>query len=686
MRLHHSLERSGRIVRTLINLRIGRLVFSAVLVCGCALLLPSRPDAQQASAHATPLSAAALAHFKTGEAAQKKKDYAQAEKEYAAVIASAPRFAPAYLNLGLVYQIEERWGEATRMLRKAVELDPRLAGAQFFLGVDDCLQGESRLAVPHLEAALRQKPDLQGGYSWLATAQKMNGDLEAEVATLRRGLGRYPNNVDMIYLLGRAYEMLGRDSIDRLEKGNPQSTYVQQWLGENYAQSGYPSAALVHLQNAIAASPHRPGLHVELGEVYLQAGNLDLAMKQFNAELEINPHDLRALTRRGEAELIQGHLNLALSHLAQALTVDPARVLVILGLRAGGVDESQANQLPPGLATRLTGLDSQLGGSDTQTAQLARAFIAAQQGHPLKSNALDAFSGGPSRTLPGACNSDSLKQWLARDQLNAVAICVGKSERLELSPALRIEVARALFIAGRSERAVDIMRALPSDPQAVPGAFYWRARCYKKLAVVAYIKLFQTAPNSYRAHELLGNIDSAREQDAQAIGEYKKALAENPALPNLHYEIGHLYWKVFKVEDARSELESELRLNPRHVGALLDMGSIDLYEHQPAKALSYLMRAASLDPANNNAHEFLGIAYLQLGKYAQAEAELRKASPSDRDGKVHYQLGKTYQALGEKEKAKQEFAAAAKLNLEASRKNQVRVQQLNTAGTSLQQP
>ncbi|MGH9454013.1 MAG: tetratricopeptide repeat protein, partial [Terriglobia bacterium] len=222
-------------VRTFTHRRVGRQIFGAALVTACMLLLPSRPKAYQAPTSITQPSAAALAHFKTGEAAQKQKDFAQAEKEYRVVIALSPRFAPAYLNLGLVYQNEERLVEATRMLRKSVELDARLAGAQFFLGVDECLQGESRVAVPHLEAALRQKPDLQNGYSWLATAYKMNGDLEAEVATLRRGMGRYPNNVDMIYLLGRAYEMLGRDSIDRLENANPQSTYVQQWLGENYA-------------------------------------------------------------------------------------------------------------------------------------------------------------------------------------------------------------------------------------------------------------------------------------------------------------------------------------------------------------------------------------------------------------------------------------------------------------------
>lgn len=683
-----SLERLRRLVRTLIGLRAGKVSVSFALAATCAVLFLSWRGTLRASQPVMVPSAAALAHFKTGEAAQERKDFAQAEKEYRAAIALAPHFAPAYLNLGLVYQGEERLAEATRALRQALDLDPQLTGAQFFLGVDECVQGEANLAVPHLRAALRQKPDLQAGYAWLATAQKMDGNLQAEVQTLRRGLDRFPNNIDLIYLMGRAYEALGRDSVDRLEKADPESTYVQQWLAEDYSQSGYPSAALVHLQDAIAKASSRRGLHVEMGELYLEAGNLDLAMKQFNTELELNPHSLRALTRQGEAELIQGRVRLALAHLTQALGVDPERVKTILGVAALPADQVQANRLPPSLTAKLAAADSQLqtgAAPAAQAVEVARAFIAAQRGNPWTARALSALPGGPPRTQ-AACNDEHLAQWLERDQLSAVAACAGKWKERNLSPALRVEVARSLYVSGEPGRAVDILSDLPRTPQASPSTLYWRARSYKKLAVTAYVKLFQAAPDSSRAHELLGNIDSARGQDARAISEYQKALAKNPALPDLHYEIGHLYWKVFKVDEARTELKAELRANPRHVGALVDMGSTYLYEHQPAKALAYLTRAESLEPANDTAHEFLGVAYLQLGKYAQAETELRKASPSDHDGKVHYQMAKAYQGLGEKEKAKQEFAIAAKLNLEASRKNEERVQQLNAAGEALKQP
>lgn len=657
-------------------IRASRQCLTLVLVSTCILLwVPGQLSGQTAQ-----LTPSALAHFKAGETAQKEKNYDQAKKEYKATIATAPRFAPAYLNLGLIYQEDGRRSAAIQVFRKALQLNSHLTGAQFFLGVDYCLQGEPLLALPRLEAALRQKPDLADGYAWLATAQKMSGNVEAEVSILNRGLRRYPSNIDMLYLLGRAYEMLGRSAMDRLEKSNPQSSYVAQWLGENYAHEGFPSAGLIQLQRAVAASPERPGLHAEIGDIFLRAGNLDSALKEFDLELKSRPHSVRALARRGEVEMIEGNVARAAADWEQALAFDPSQVQKLLGLPG---PPTAANQLPPALVARLSERGELFtDAGSTQAAGLARAFVSAQEGHTVAALALGANSLAKPTT---SCDPASVTRWLAEDRLGQVAACSEKLAGLHLSGAEQLEAVRAQFVQGKPRLALQLLETGPLSSSAAPGVLYWRARCYKDLAVAAFAKLLQTAPDSDRAHQLLGNIDAAQGRDAEAIQEYQKALAKNPSLPNLHYEVGHLLWKIFKVSEARKEFDAELSLNPRHVGALLDMGATYLYDHQPETALRYLKRAESLDPTNDNVREFAGIAYLQLGKYAQAESELRRATASDRDGRVHYQLARVYQALGEKKQAEKEFAIASKLKLESSRKNQARTQMLNAATASLKQ-
>lgn len=623
------------------------------------------------------LSPSTIAQFEAAEAAQDRKDFSQAERDYRAVISAAPAFAPAYLNLGLIYQAQGQRAKAMKLLSTAASLDPRLFGAQFFLGVDECQQGRPQAATTYLNEALRLRPDYSAVYAWLATAQRMQGNLDGAADSLERGLRIRPGNLDMLYLFGRTYEALGRRAIDQLEKLYPRSAYVEQWLAEDYAQSGYSAAALIHFQHAMAISPDHRGLHLEVGELYLAAGNLGGALDEFNAELRIDPFSVAARVRREEAELLAGEIENALDDWKRAIAQDSSRVAQLLAPQRGSLSVGAENKLPSSLMPRLEAASARLAAFRGTAADAARAFIAIQEGHKT---AFPAFQVGPS---PAPCSTSILAEWLRKDQLRLVVHCWKIAVGSRLPPHNREGVARALFIEGHPDRALEVLRTSRVQPQPSAACFYWRARCYKLLAVTAYARLLNISPDSSRAHEVLGHLALAHHQDAKAIQEFRRALELDPSLPDLHYEIGHLLWKNFKVSEAREQFESELKLNPRHAGALLDMGATYLYEHQPAKALPFLRRAEKLDPSNPNTHEFLGTAYEQTGQYAIARDELEKAAASDKDGRVHYQLGKVDQALGDKKAAKEEFAVASRIDLASHRTNEERVSLLNAAHESL---
>src|SRR4029077_3230671 len=132
---------------------------------------------------------------------------------------------------------------------------------------------------------------------------------QAEVVTLHRALQLQPEDIDLLYLLGHAYERLGKQEVSHLEKLAPGSSRNEQLLAESYASSNEWPSAVIHFQNALAASPNRPGLHTEMGEVFLHAGKVNQAIREFDAELQRNPDSLRALVRRGETRLIQGNVD-----------------------------------------------------------------------------------------------------------------------------------------------------------------------------------------------------------------------------------------------------------------------------------------------------------------------------------------------------------------------------------------
>jgi len=275
--------------------------------------------------------------------------------------------------------------------RRALKIKPGLAGANFFLGVNYCKLGEGAKAIPYLNAALRAEPNRPDTWLWLATAQEISGQLQAEVITLRKALKLQPKDIDLLYLLGSTYERLGKQEVAHLEKVAPGSSHSEQLLAESYATSNEWPSAVIHFQNALAASPNRAGLHTELGEVLLHAGKVNQSIQEFDEELRRDPGNLRALVRRGEARLIQSDLDAALQDWKKAVAIDLEQTERILGLRETGFGDFALEQLSDTNREKIQRLASDLQRRESPAAHLALAFLAEQTGNLSEAAAESAF-------------------------------------------------------------------------------------------------------------------------------------------------------------------------------------------------------------------------------------------------------------------------------------------------------
>jgi tetratricopeptide (TPR) repeat protein len=569
------------------------------------------------------------------------------------------------MNLGLVYQLQDQPAKAMPEFLRALKLKPDLVGANFLLGIDYCRLGDGAKAIPYLDAAIQSDPDRTDTWLWLATAQEMTGQLQAEVTTLGRVLELRPRDVDALYRLGTAYEKLGKQEVARLQKAAPGSSRSEQLLAESYATSSEWPSAVIHYQNALANAPNRPGLHAELGEVFLHAGRVTNASEEFDAELKTDPGSLRALVRRGEARLIQGNLDGGLQDWDKAITADALQTERILGLHETGLGDASLGQLRDANREAIQKRRGDLQNRQTLAAHLGLAFLAAQNGNLSEAAAeadLASTAIGGTGTGDRSCNETEITQALDFGRYSAVAPCAEKILTLRTSSDFRMRVASALLDAGECDLTLKILDSLQPGDQDSSEAAFWRARTYEQLATASYLRLYQADPDSYRLHELMGDLEAAKNDDAKAIEEYRAAIALKPASPNLHYSLGHLLWKNLKVPEARAELEAELALNPRHAGALDDLGDTYLLEHQPNKALAYLNRALAADSTNSDIHRDLGTAFAELGDNRKAQEQFEIAVVDDHDGVVHYKLARVYQALGEKENAAREFELSTELN------------------------
>lgn len=609
-------------------------------------------------------------HFAIAQDAQKDQDYATAEKEYREVLSIKPDFAEAHMNLGLLYQLQNRVSEAMVEFRRALKVKPTLTGANFFLGVNYCNLGEGPKAIPYLKVAARGEPDRVDILSWLATAEEMSGDIHAEVSTLQKALVLRPQNLDLLYLLGHAYERLGKDEVAALEKAAPGSARAEQLLGESYSASSEWPFAVLRFQNALAVSASIRGVHVELGEVLLRQGKLKRAAEEFVQELNLNPNSLRAVVRLGELKLIQGDLEGSLLDLEKALETDRFQAEKILGIRETGFGDAAFEQLPDALRQKLEAIAPELRDRTTPAAQFALAFLAVQNGTPPAS-ASESANTNPSNALPhdsNSCSEAEVRELIEKEKFSQAKPCAGRVLKASSHAAFRIQVARALFELGDYEASLEILSKLAPADRNSPEVSYWRARCYEKLATSAYLSLYQAGPDSCRLHQIMGDLAATKNDDGKAIEEYRAAIELKPALPNLHYSLGHVLWKDLKVKEARDEFAAELKINPQHPGALNELGDTYLLEHQAEQALPYLIKAVAIETRNPDFHRDVGTAYSELHQYEKAAAEFQIAISGDHDGSVHYKLARVYQTMGQKGKAAREFELSSILNQQSHSK------------------
>ncbi len=145
---------------------------------------------------------------------------------------------------------------------------------------------------------------------------------------------------------------------------------------------------------------------------------------------------------------------------------------------------------------------------------------------------------------------------------------------------------------------------------------------------------------------------------------YAQLEQRHPQFPNLHYAFGRFFLEARDPQPARREFEMELKNNPQHVLARLEIAAVD-YRVDSAAGIPYARQAVKLEPQLPFGHYLLGLLLVDTKDYQAAVPELeiaRQAFP--REAGVYYALGIAYSRLGRKQEAAQARETFTRLNQE----------------------
>jgi len=198
-------------------------------------------------------------------------------------------------------------------------------------------------------------------------------------------------------------------------------------------------------------------------------------------------------------------------------------------------------------------------------------------------------------------------------------------------------------------------REFPTDPDVL----YVTTHAFSDLATRAALELARTAPLSTQAREL--NAESLESQGKwdEAAAQYNLILKQQPRVPGIHYRLGRIILSKpptpTTVDNARRELQAELKIDPNNAGAEYVLGELSRQAQQWEDAIEHFSRASKVDASFADAFLGLGFALNSEGRYAEAIPPLErgvKLQPAKPTG--HYQLAIAYNGVGRKEDAKRE--------------------------------
>jgi tetratricopeptide (TPR) repeat protein len=205
-----------------------------------------------------------------------------------------------------------------------------------------------------------------------------------------------------------------------------------------------------------------------------------------------------------------------------------------------------------------------------------------------------------------------------------------------------------------------LRQGAPTDPRILYAAY----RIYTDLAGEAMLDLSVAAPESGQMYQVMAH-ELVRERDtAGAIADYRKALAADPNLPGIHYELAEALHASPDLK-LRAEAEEQYKLavaaNGSDEKAIIRLGDIAVDKGDLDTAATHYKKALVLAP--NDADATIGLAYVytEKGEAASAAPLLEQVIAADPTNVLaHYRLSAVYRKLNRPDDAKRELQAYQK--------------------------
>ena len=211
---------------------------------------------------------------------------------------------------------------------------------------------------------------------------------------------------------------------------------------------------------------------------------------------------------------------------------------------------------------------------------------------------------------------------------------------------------------GELDKAAGVVAVLREHDPTNLDVLYTAYRIYGDLASESMLSLSLAGPDSAQMQRVIAHEETRQGNDAGAIGHYRKAIALNPKLPGIRFELAELLYaspdETLKKE-AEQEYLAALQENPQDEKTVRKLAEIDAARGQTQQAFEGYSKAIQLEPTDSDAKLGLAKTLIEMNQLDKAQTLLEEIVHQEPSNAIaHYRLATLYRKMGRMDDAKRE--------------------------------
>jgi Flp pilus assembly protein TadD len=143
--------------------------------------------------------------------------------------------------------------------------------------------------------------------------------------------------------------------------------------------------------------------------------------------------------------------------------------------------------------------------------------------------------------------------------------------------------------------------------------------------IVGYETMLTVTPGDHELHDDVALLYLSTGKPLDAVAHFRASLTGRERSAPAHYNLGTALAVAGQFDEAVTEYERAIRIDPAYALAYANLGSVLVQQGKPRDATSHLETAVELNPQNVEALNSLSVAYAAIGDVDKALATIDRA-------------------------------------------------------------